>query len=38
MSPQEIHDDFIKTLRDEFPSYSMVRKWAAEFREGCGGL
>ena len=30
MSPKEIHDDFIKTL--ESPSYSKVKKLAAEFR------
>ena len=34
MSPKEIHDDFIKTIGDEFPSYSTVKKWAAEFRRG----
>ena len=39
MSPKEIHD-FIKTLGNEFPSYSMVEKgaakfkWAADFRRG----
>ena len=31
MSTKEIHDDFIKTLRDESPPYSMVKEWAAEF-------
>ena len=34
MSPKEIHDDFIKTIGDEFPSNSTVKKWAAEFRRG----
>ena len=34
MSPQEMHDNFTKTLGDESPSYSMVKKWAAEFRRG----
>ena len=34
MSLKEIHDDFIKTLGDESPSYSRVKKWAAEFRTG----
>ena len=29
MSLEEIHDDFIKTLRDESPSYSMGKEWAA---------
>ena len=33
MSPKEIHDNFIKSLGDE-SSYSMVKKWAAEFRRG----
>ena len=32
--PKEIHDNFIKTLGDESPFYSTVRKWAAEFRRG----
>ena len=32
MSLKEIHDDFIKTLWDESPSDSTVKKWAAEFR------
>ena len=31
MSTEEIHDNFIKTLEDESP-YSMLKKWAAEFR------
>ena len=34
MSPKEIHDDFIKTLGDESPSYRVVKKWAVEFRRG----
>ena len=33
MSPQKIYDDFIEILGDESP-YSMVKKWAAEFRRG----
>ena len=33
MSLKKIHD-FIKTLGDESPSYSTVKKWAAEFRIG----
>ena len=38
ISLNEIHEDFIKTL--ESPSYSMVKKWAAEFKRGGerGGL
>ena len=31
MSLKEVHDNFIKILWDESP-YSMVKKWAAEFR------
>ena len=34
MSLKEIHNNFIKPLRDESPSYSMVKKWDAEFRRG----
>ena len=34
MSPKKIHDDFIEILGDESPSYSTVKKWAAEFRRG----
>ena len=34
MSPKEIHDDFIKILGDESPSYSTVKKWTAESRVG----
>ena len=34
ISPKKIHNDFIKTLRDVSPSYSTVKKWAAEFRGG----
>ena len=29
MYPKEIHDNFIKTLWDESPSYSKVKKWTA---------
>ena len=32
MSPKEVHDDVINTRGLEFPSYSTVKKWAAEFR------
>ena len=34
MSQKEIHYNFIKTLGDESPFYSMMKKWAAEFRKG----
>ena len=32
MSHKEVHDDFIKNLGDESPSYSTVKTWAAESR------
>ena len=32
MSHKEIHEDFMETLEKESPSYSTVRKWAAEFK------
>ena len=34
MSPKEIHDDFIKTTLGWVPSYSKVKKLAAEIRRG----
>ena len=34
MSPKEIHEDFMETLGKESPSYSTVKKWAAEFTRG----
>ena len=34
MSPKEIHDDFIKTLLDESPTYSTMKKLAAEYTRG----
>ena len=34
MPPKEIHEDFIKTLGKGSPSYSNVKKWAAEFQKG----
>ena len=30
--PKEIHEDFTETLGKESPSYSTVKKWAAEFK------
>jgi transposase len=32
MSPKEIHEDFMDTFGKESPSYSTVKKWAAEFK------
>ena len=34
MSPKEIYEDFMETLGKESPSYSIVKKWAAEFKRG----
>ena len=34
MPPKEIHEDFLETLVMESPSYSTVKKWAAEFKSG----
>ena len=31
---KEIHKDFMETLEEESPSYSTVKKWAAEFKRG----
>ena len=33
MTLKEIREDFVKTLGNESP-YSMVKKWAAEFKQG----
>ena len=33
MPPDEIHEDFMETRwKEESPSYSTVKKWAAEFK------
>ena len=34
MPPKEIHEEFMETLGKESPSYSTVKKWAAEFKRG----
>ena len=34
VTPKEIHEDFMKTLWNEPPSYSTVKKWVAEFTRG----
>ena len=31
---KEIHEDFMEPLGKESPSYSTVKKWAAEFKRG----
>ena len=46
MPPKEIHEskkegkdgDFIETLGKESPSYSTVKKWAAEVKKGRGSV
>lgn len=34
LTPKEVHDDMVETLGAEAPSYSTVKKWAAEFKRG----
>jgi hypothetical protein len=34
LTPNEIHSKFIKVYGDSSPSFSTVKKWAAEFK--CG--
>ncbi|UYV61879.1 hypothetical protein LAZ67_1006929 [Cordylochernes scorpioides] len=34
MSPKEIYEDMVDTLREEAPSYSTVEKWVAAFKLG----
>ena len=34
LSPKEIHGYMVPTLREDAPSYSMVKKWVAEFKRG----
>ena len=38
MPPKESHEDFMETLWEESPSYSKVKKWAAEFKRGREGF
>ena len=37
MPPKEIHEDFVKTLGKEFPSYSTVKRWEAALKKEGGG-
>jgi hypothetical protein len=32
--PNEIHSKFIKVYGDSSPSFSTIKKWAAEFKHG----
>ena len=34
LSPKDIYEDMVTTLGEGAPSYSMVKKWAAEFKRG----
>ena len=34
LTPNEIHSKFIKVYGDAFPSFSTIKKWAAEFKRG----
>ena len=34
LTPKEIHVDMLATLWDNAPSYSMIKKWATDFRRG----
>ncbi|UYV73413.1 hypothetical protein LAZ67_10003098 [Cordylochernes scorpioides] len=33
MSPKEIYEDMVDTLREDAPSYSTVKKWVAAFKQ-----
>ena len=32
LTPNEIHSEFIKVYGDSSPSFSTIKKWAAEFK------
>jgi histone-lysine N-methyltransferase SETMAR len=34
LTPNEIHLKFIKVYEDSSPSFSTIKKWAAEFKRG----
>ena len=34
LMPNEIHSKFIKIFGDSSPSFSTIKKWAAEFKHG----
>jgi len=34
LTPNEIHSKFIKVYGDSYPSFSTIKKWAAEFKRG----
>jgi TusA-related sulfurtransferase len=35
---KEIHSEFIKVYGDSSPSFSTIKKWAAEFKHACTSL
>ncbi|XP_029657798.1 protein GVQW3-like [Octopus sinensis] len=34
MSPSEIHEDMVRNLTDNAPSYATVKRWVNEFQRG----
>jgi histone-lysine N-methyltransferase SETMAR len=34
LTPNEVHSKFAKFYGDSFPSFSTIKKWAAEFKRG----
>jgi histone-lysine N-methyltransferase SETMAR len=38
LTPNEIHSKFIKVYGDSSPSFSTIKKWAAEFKRGLTSL
>jgi histone-lysine N-methyltransferase SETMAR len=38
LMPNKIHSKFIKVYGDSSPSFSTIKKWAAEFKRGCTSL
>jgi len=38
LTPNEIQSEFIKVYGDSSPSFSKIKKWAAEFKRGCMSL
>jgi transposase len=38
LTPNEIHSKFMKVYGNSSPSFSTIKKWAAEFKRGRTGL
>ncbi|XP_041364231.1 histone-lysine N-methyltransferase SETMAR-like [Gigantopelta aegis] len=38
LTPKDFHEDMVITIGEDDPSYSMVKKWAAEFKRGSESL